>query len=446
MTIELNDSQRVTIDRLAHGGDGIGYLDDGRIVFVSGTLPGEVVDIEVFELKKSFARGRIEEVVEPAPQRVASQCPYSDECGGCQFWHTTYENELRLKTEAAWEAISRISKVEIPQARVLEAPAAIRYRSRVVFHQKRAHRDKRTGALEPNKIGFYRAQSKQLVDIDDCMITNSLLNQVRRALEPALRDVGDCDIILETASATSVMVTLVPETNYRTNLPRSLKAFMQSVDQNPMIRGIRVVGKNEDVIYGDIAVDADQILAHVPVHAARLGSGDFRQSNQAMNRVLVDEVTGHIKASGATSVLELYCGSGNFAFAMPESVEQIVGLEVSAAAVESADALARLAGLQRYTFAKANLDKGLVKTPWPGAEGFDLVLLDPPRTGATTVCQELADAEDGPSTIVYVSCDPACLGRDLKTLATGGWKVDSLTLLDMFSRTSHIESIAVLTR
>lgn len=446
MTIEPLDSQRVTIDRLAHGGDGIGYLDDGRIVFVSATLPGEVVDIELFELKKSFARGRVAQVLEPSPARVAPDCPFFEACGGCQFWHTTYDNELILKTEAAWEAISRISRVELPEARVIAAPAASRYRSRVVFHQKRAHRDKKTGALEPNKIGFYRAQSKQLVDVDDCLITDALLNEVRRALEPALRDVGDCDIILETASAQSAVVTLVPKTNYRTNLPRSLKTFMQSVDQNPLIRGVRVVGKDEDVIFGDIAVDADQILAKSPVALARLGSGDFRQSNRAMNRQLVDEVSAHIAASGARSVLELYCGSGNFAFAMPQTVERVVGLEYSAAAIESAKALVRLADLSRYTFAMANLDKGLEKTPWPGAEGFDLVLLDPPRTGAATVCQELADSEGGPKTIVYVSCDPACLGRDLKTLASGGWKVDSLTLLDMFSRTSHIESVAVLSR
>lgn len=445
MSIELNDSQRVTIDRLAHGGDGIGYLEDGRIVFVSSTLPGEVVDIELFELKKSFGRGRIEQIVEPSPERIASECPYFDECGGCQFWHTSYENELKLKTDAAWEAISRISSVEIPQAHVVAAPASIRYRSRVVFHQKSAHRNRSTGAQEPNKIGFYRAQSKQLVDVEDCLITNSLINQVRRALEPALRDVGDCDIILETASATSVMVTLVPAKNYRTNLPRSLKSFMQSVDQNPMIRGIRVVGKHEDVIFGDIAVDADQILADVPVDAARLGSGDFRQSNQAMNRQLVDTVVDQIVDSGASSVLDLYCGSGNFTFALPETLEYVVGLESSAAAIESADSLARIAGLEHYTFAKANLDKGLKNTPWPDPGEFDLVLLDPPRTGAATVCQELSEP-DGPATVIYVSCDPACLGRDLKTLDAGGWKVDSLTMLDMFSRTSHIETIAVLSR
>lgn len=446
MTIALHDSQRVTIERLAHGGDGIGYLDDGRIVFVSATLPGEVVDVEVFELKKSYARARVEELVEPSPARRTPECPFFQACGGCQFWHTSYDEELRLKTEAGWEAISRISRVELPEARVVAAPEASRYRSRVVFHQRRGHRDKKTGALEPNKIGFYRAQSKQLVDVDDCLITDALLNEVRRALEPALRDVGDCEIILETADAQSAVVTLVPKSNYRTNLPRSLKAFMQSVDQNPLIRGVRVVGKNEDVIFGDIGVDADQILARPPVESARLGSGDFRQSNRAMNQRLVDEVSAHISASGATSVLELYCGAGNFSFAMPETVERIVGLEYGEAAVQSAKALARLAELPRHTFAMANLDKGLEKTPWPGAQGFDLVLLDPPRTGAATVCQELAEREDGPKTIVYVSCDPACLGRDLKTLASGRWRVDSLTLLDMFSRTSHIESIAVLSR
>jgi 23S rRNA (uracil1939-C5)-methyltransferase len=448
MSINKAEKQRVTIERLAHGGDGIGYLDDGRIVFVPTALPGEVVEIELIVLKKSFGRGRVVELVEPGESRIDSDCPYFDECGGCQFWHTDYQNELALKSEAAWEAMSRVSRLELPEfseARVVAAPEDRRYRSRVTFHQKSAHRDRRTGKQEPHRIGFYRNQSKELVDVADCLITDSLLNEARRGLEPALRDVGDCDIIFETADARSVVVTLAPERNFRTKIPRSLKAFAQTIDQNPLIRGLRIVGDDEDVVYGDIGVDAEQILAHSPVDAAHLGSGDFRQSYRDMNRELVDRVAHLIEATDATSVLELYCGSGNFSFAMPRQVEHIVGLESSRAAVDRATALAEMAKLRRHQFCVADLSKGLAGTPWEAAAGFDLVLLDPPRTGAADICAELAESTH-PATIIYVSCDPACLGRDLKTLAAGGWAVTSLTMLDMFPRTSHIETIAVLTR
>lgn len=433
----MKEQQQIEIVRMAHGGDGIGYLEDGRIVFVPTTLPGEVVDIELVELKKSYAKGRVVEVVEASPHRVDSDCAYFPECGGCQFWHTTYEHEVELKTEAAWQTIQRISKLDLPEARVVEAPEDRRYRSRVTFHRAPA------GEGQGWKIGFYRANSSELLDINDCLITDRLLNEVRRALEPALRDVGDCDFILETADDESVVVTLMPERNFRTKMPPSLKEFLKTLDQNPTVRGLRVVGEDEDVVFGDITVDGEEVLAHPPVDAAHVPSANFRQSFREMNGQLVDEVSGIIERLGASSVIELFCGNGNFSFALPDSVERFVGLEANPAAIESAKGLATLAGLDGYSFRVADLSEGFVEPLDEMVDDFDLVLLDPPRAGAAEVCDELAQYQHLDA-IVYVSCDPACLGRDLKTLTNGGWEVESLTMFDMFPRTSHIETVAVL--
>ncbi len=433
----MKETQRITIERLAHGGDGIGYLEDGRIVFVPTTLPGDVVDIELVQLKKSFGKGRVLEVVEPAAERVASECPYFPACGGCQFWHTTYENEAELKGRAAWETIKRISHLELPEARMVAAPDDRRYRSRVTFHRAPG------GEGQGFKIGFYRANSTELLDIEDCLITEGILNETRRALEPALRDVGECDVILETATDDSVAVTVMPERNFRTKLPKSLKHFVQTLEQNPLVRGLRVVGDDEDVVFGDITVDGEQVLAHPPVDNAHLPSANFRQSYRRMNRRLVDEVCQVIDAAEATSVVELFCGNGNFAFALPERVERLVGLEANEAAVESACGLARLAGRAGFEFRVADLAEGFMEALDEPLGDFDVLLLDPPRAGASQACEELAGRTDL-EMVVYVSCDPACLGRDLKKLDQGGWTVDSLTMLDMFPRTAHIETIAVL--
>jgi 23S rRNA (uracil1939-C5)-methyltransferase len=434
----MDDRQRVEIARMAHGGDGIGYLEDGRIVFVPTTLPGEVVDIEVVELKKSFGRGRVVDVVEASDERVESECPYFPQCGGCQFWHATYEHEVELKTQAAWETISRISRLDdLPQPRAIAAGVDRRYRTRVTFH--RAPAEEGAGW----DIGFYRSGSNELIDVEDCLITDPVVNEARRALEPALRDIGECDILIETADEDSVVVTLFPERNFRTKLPSSLKDFLGTLDQNPMVRGLRVVGDDEDVVFGDITVDGEQVLARSPVESAHLPSAQFRQSNRQMNLQLVDKVSEIIDGIGAMSVLELFCGSGNFSFSMPDGVDYFVGMEGNPDAVESARGLAELARLEGYDFRVADLSDGFVEALDEPLDDFDVVLLDPPRAGADEVCGELASFHHFEA-IVYVSCDPACLGRDLKALTAGGWEVDSLTMFDMFPRTGHLETIAVL--
>ncbi len=204
-----------------------------------------------------------------------------------------------------------------------------------------------------------------------------------------------------------------------------------------------MVGEDEDVVFGDITVDGEEVLARPPVEAAHLPSANFRQSYRHMNLQLVDEVYRIIDGLEARSVIELFCGNGNFSFALPERVERFVGLEANPAAIESAKGLAKLARLDGYEFRVADLSEGFVEPLDEMVDHFDLVLLDPPRAGASKVCDELAQYQHLEA-IVYVSCDPACLGRDLKTLAQGGWELESLTMFDMFPRTSHIETVAVL--
>jgi 23S rRNA (uracil1939-C5)-methyltransferase len=439
----MDEKQRIEIKRMAHGGDGVGYLDDGRIVFVPTTLPGEVVDIEIVDLQKSYAKARAVDIVEASEERVDSDCAYFPQCGGCQFWHTNYEHEIELKSQAAWETIRRISKIDVPEARVIAAPSDRRYRTRVTFHKGCGEDEEASW-----KIGFYRTESNELIDVPDCPITHKLLNEARRAIEPALRDVGEADIIFETADKKSVVVTLIPEKSLGTKMPPSLKQFLQSVDENPLVRGMRVVGAKEDVVFGDITVDGDQVLARPPVESAHLPSANFRQAYHDMNLRLVDEVCSIIDGFGSTSVLELYCGNGNFSFALPERVDYFVGLEANEAAIESAKGLAKLAiagesRLEGFEFRVADLYEGFVEPLDEPIDNFDLVLLDPPRAGSANVCKELAQYQHLDA-IVYVSCDPACLGRDLKELESGGWEIESLAMLDMFPRTSHIETIAVL--
>lgn len=427
--------EEVEIVRAAHGGDGVGYLEDGRIVFVPRALPGDIAQVEVTELKSSFARGRVLELVEPADYRVESDCPYFEDCGGCQYWHAEYGSEFDLKVDAGFETLKRISHLSLPDPERTPAPNDRRYRSRVTFHRKRE-------SDGPWHIGFFKRGTDELVEVQDCLITDKSLNEARRALEPALRDIGDADIILETAGDGKVVATIIPE-DYFHKAPPSMETFTNNIANNELISGLRLIGDQEDLVYGDTTVAAEEILASPPVESARLPSSGFRQAYPEVNRSLVSAVTHVISENGSRSVLELYCGNGNFSFAMPDSVKRLVGLEANPAAVESARGLSKMDESRHYVFETHDLTEGFVEELDQSPAQFDLVLLDPPREGAPEVCEELA-AYDHFGAIVYVSCDPACLARDLATLDDGGWTVRSLRMFDMFPRTGHIETLAVL--
>ncbi|MGM0555420.1 MAG: class I SAM-dependent RNA methyltransferase [Myxococcota bacterium] len=427
--------EEIEIVRAAHGGDGVGYLDDGRIIFVPRALPGDVAKVRVTQLKSSFARGEIEELVEPADYRTEAECPYFEDCGGCQYWHAEYDGEFDLKVDAAFETLKRISHLTLPEPERNPAPSDRRYRSRVTFHRKRV-------GEHPWMIGFYKRGTDELVEIHDCLITSKPLNDARRALEPALRDIGDADLILETAGDGKVVATIVPE-DYFHKAPPSLRDFTNNIANNELISGLRLIGDKEDLVFGDTTIEAGEILAKPPVESARLPSSGFRQAFPEVNDMLVDAVSEIVEREGSSSVLEFYCGNGNFSFAMPGNVRRLVGLEANPTAVQSATGLAKMDTERHYVFERMDLSEGFLEDLDQSPAQFDLVLLDPPREGASAVCAELA-RYDHFDAIVYVSCDPACLARDLKTLEQGGWVAETVSMYDMFPRTAHIETLVVL--
>jgi 23S rRNA (uracil1939-C5)-methyltransferase len=438
----VDDQQTIEIQRMTHEGEGIGYLSDGRIAFVPGGLPGETVEVEIDELKSSFARAKVLKILDEADARVEPDCPYFEDCGGCQFWHADYDAEVEWKLEAAYETIKRIGKVELPEPTLRQAPTDRRYRTRTTMHRRRT--DEPGQSEKTWDVGFFRAKSNELVPIKDCLIASETVNKVRRLIEPALEDVGGVDIIIETASDESAVVTLLSEDIEREDVPPSLKEFAETLGELDEIRGIRITGGDRDLVLGDVTVDADQVIG-APVSEARFPSTLFRQANQKMNRVLIDIVQEMTQQSGAQSVIELFSGAGNLSFGLVDTIQQLDGYEINGAAVEAANGQASKLE-EDFAFHEVDLNKSLDQKEIAALEDFDLLLMDPPRTGADDIAQELSNSPEAPDEIVYVSCDPACLGRDLKYLAEGGWECERIDLIDMFPRTGHVEIAAKLQR
>lgn len=444
----------ITIEKLAHGGDGLGHLPDGRVIFVERGIPGDVVDVEITKEKKSWAKGRIASIRQPAEARQTVGCEaFERGCGGCQFWGMDFDSELEWKVQAAWEAMKRISGLDLPEPGVVEAPSMRDYRSRVTFHQRR-----REGKL---RRGFYAAGSRDVVPIEQCPIARPEIDEANQELGGALELLGKADIGVETTGDGGVVVHV--ELGPRERIDKDdLEELARRVEQGTVVRGIEVLDETGDYyVIGDTTVQLEEVLAEPPVESMRVESGRFRQVNRDVNARLVDYVTSVVEECWERPrIVELFCGMGNFSFALAPLVDRFVGFEKSRGAVETARQIAALSGDgddaedadngddsgddEVMVFKEADLseDDDVARAL---EEPFEVLIVDPPRRGAPLVVEQLV-AADRRGQLIYISCDPACLARDAKNLADGGWKVERLRFFDMFPRTSHLEAVAVFER
>ncbi len=421
---------------MAQGGDGVGHLADGRVVFVPRSLPGDLLEIRLVRQKKTFARGEIVRVLEASKARTESQCGFFRlGCGGCQYWHTSYELELGFKSTAARETIERISGLELPQAQLVASPQAHHYRNRVTFHLRSKGR---SGA----KLGFFAEGSHDVVTVDNCLVAQPIINEARNLLFALLGGLEEAELVIETASTRSVVAILTSARPIK-DVARLRSALSALVERSDLIAGVRVVDASSRWAVGDIEIDAERVLATPPISGHRLPAGHFRQANDAVNALLVGHVRELVGRLGRPRVLELFCGAGNIAFALADVVSSLVGVEGDRHTTRAAQAMAEAAGLSTFEFIVGDLAQGFGGIVEAALEDFDVLVLDPPRQGASAICEEIV-ARQFSGSIVYVSCDPACLGRDLKILAQGGWQLEALSFFDMFARTSHIETVAAL--
>jgi len=380
------------------------------VVFVPGALPGEVVEVDVQQKKKSFARARLLKVISPSEHRVLPECPNATNCGGCQFWHTTYDHEVEIKSQAVIDTLSRISKTEIPAPAIHSAPTTTGWRNRASFH------------VEQGKIGFFKKNSHDVVAIQTCPVLSKELQTSLDTLRKALsRHRLSGDIFAESCSEGSVISTS-DELSEVLNVEGPIKGISTPLED----RGTVTIPSHLAISGLEESVDVE------------LPPRQFRQSNPAMNLILTEVVTERLRGFSGGRLLEFFAGSGNLTWPQRAHWAAISAYEGSPFAVEIANRIAEKLGASHVTFHQRDLFGGDVSV-----DETDVVLLDPPREGAAHLCELLAESK--PRAILYVSCDPASLARDIKTLSAE-FEVASVDLLDMFPRTAHIESIALLTR
>lgn len=439
-----NDIVRLTVESIGLGGEGIAHLD-GQAVFVAGALPGEVCDAQLLKVGKSALWARVSRLLEPSPDRVQPDCPHYPKCGGCQFRHMSYAAEREAKRVRVEDALRRIGGLDLPVSVIYGAENTERYRNKVQLPV----------AAGP-KVGFFRARSHDVVDVGDCLLqpetASALAEAVRRWMRefsvPAYDETAHKGLVRHVFvrfSRTGALCCLV--VNGR-KLPHEAELVAALRAAAPELSGVMlsvnrertnvVLGKVSRVLWGDDYLD-DTLCGLT----FRVSAPSFYQVNRDQCEVLYCKALELAALTGTETVLDLYCGIGTISLVMAQRARRVVGAEIVPAAVADARANAERNGVANAEFFRGDAAEAARRF---AAEGLrpDVICVDPPRKG---LAPEVVDAmaEMAPARMVYVSCDPATLARDLKRLLEKGYEVREAVAVDMFPRTAHVETVVSLT-
>ena len=433
----------VRIESLAFGGSGFGRVD-GKACFVPFTEPGDLARIRVTLAKPSYLEGDAVELLEASPRRVVPPCPVFGTCGGCAWQHLSYADQLEAKERIVAETLWRFGRVEPERVgRAVASDVPYGYRSRVQFKVRWV-----AGELQ---MGFYRRGSHYVVDIPGgCAICNPALNRVMAEIRHVISRFAEPDRIPQVDTAVGDDGTTLAIVHYIGDNRDGARAYFASCrGELPALGGLHLqCGRKEsiepvwgcDVLTYDFPAD---FLPELPAMTLSFSRGGFSQVNYWQNRELLRAVHRMAGFTGNDRLLDLFCGNGNFAIPLSRYVAAVVGVEEYGPSLADARRNVAANGAGRIEFIRADAAAGVRQLAVRG-DRFSVVVLDPPRTGAKEVVPEVASLR--PERIVYVSCDPATLGRDLGLFRKHGYDVRESLPVDMFPQTFHIESVTLLDR
>ncbi len=461
-----NQEFEILIEDLNRQGEGIGHAD-GYTLFIKDAVPGDFARVRVTKTGKSFGYARLMELIEPSEDRAEQACPSAKRCGGCQLMAMNYEAQLRFKEKVVKDALTRIGGLTIEPEPIVGADCPFRYRNKSQYPV-----GEKGGRLT---AGFYAQRSHDIIESEDCLLGprrhKELLRRILSILEKARIPAYDetsgkgliRHILIREGFATGqIHVCLVINGS---SLPgekavgQEILALSQvsgvSVNEN-RTRGNVILGRKTRCIAGDPYLE-DRLCGLT----FRISPASFYQVNHDQTEKLYGLVREYARLTGKETVFDLYCGAGTIGLTLADAAGQIIGIEIVADAVKNAKENARLNGIENASFfcgaAEELLDSpeavqalmercdgGSSAGACETADAGTVVIVDPPRKGCD---RKLLDAVLGaaPDRVVYVSCDPATLARDLRILTDGGYQVERARPVDCFCETVHVETVCLLT-
>jgi 23S rRNA (uracil1939-C5)-methyltransferase len=416
----------VEIDRLSYGPYGIGRRG-GRVVLVPLTAPGDEVEVRLVEAKKNFATGELARILRSSPARREPPCAYFGRCGGCAWQHVSYRAQLEAKERSVKDALERIGKLEgfdllpiVPSSR----PLGYRHRIR----------------LRPSAdgLGYFRAGSHEVVTIESCAIAEPKINARLADAREFARGLRTPLEWLELAAAADDRVALVARAAKASLHPADEAFVPRYLERHPAIKGTVVSGKGWRRLWGEPTL----VLPLADGMALSVAADVFTQVNLEASVRVCRELLDWGGFEGA-DLVELYSGAGNFTLPLARRCRSLVAVERDRHAVESGRQNAARCGLENIEWVHSDVAAALGRLR-AERRRFSHVVLDPPRAGAKTIVPELAALQA--EKILYVSCDPPTLARDLGALAAAGYRLRRVRPFDLFPQTFHVETLAELAR
>jgi len=384
----------VVIDDLAYGGAGVGRLD-GLAVFVRGALPGETVRVQLSEVRKRYAKGVVAEVLEAAPERVLPACPLAAQCPGCVYQHLSYAAEVQAKQRQCRELLVRLGGLQaLPEIALIPAPEESGYRNKVILHVD-----------AQGRTGYVGHDHQTILPVADCPL----------AVAPIRTAMGS---VAAQAGAYPQGDTLT----FRWTPADGVRHWQ-----------------------GQAAPSA-WLTEEVAGQCWQVPAGAFWQVNVPATPLLRAEVVRMVAACRPKNLMDLYCGSGFFSLALAPQVEYVLGVEWVGEAVRAARHNALRQKQQNAVFAQGDAGRIYPEAQAKVSGHETMVLVDPPRSGLSVRLREALLRPDGPRQILYVSCAADTLARDCRMLCAQSYGIREITVLDMFPRTAHFESLVLLER
>ena len=446
--LEKNRIYEATIVDYTSEGQGVAKIE-GCAVFVPGAIVGERCMVQILKVGKTWAAGKIKEILEKSPHRVQRECPISSSCGGCDFWHMDYEEETRLKADRVRQALNRMGGESLTEMPILAAPTCMGYRNKAQYPVA----SKKSGVF----AGFFRAGTHEVVENKRCLILPEETEAVKKIVidyvnhyrvtaynETTKKGLLRHIYVRRGAVSGQILVCLVvngsnlPHTEDLIERLKAVPGFTTLVLSVNTKAGNAVLGDQFITLYGPGYIE-DTLCGL----RFRLSPRSFYQVNHHQAQRLYEAAIAQAEITKEDLVLDLYCGVGTITLAMAKAAGKVIGVEVIEAAVQDAWDNAKRNGIENAEFFCGDAGKAALDLEAKGIKP-DVVVVDPPRKGLNGDTIE-ALAKMSPRRIVYVSCDPATLARDVALLKEKGYTLKNAMAADLFPRCAHVESIVCLT-
>lgn len=453
MTLKKNDIVNLTITSATAEGSGVGRTDDGIAVFVQGSAIGDELNVRILKVKKTYAFGKIEEILVPSKARITPDCENFMKCGGCTWRHISYEEECKIKQQRVEDAVTRIGGLDnVVFKPIISSDNITRYRNKAQYP---------VGLDRDGNVvtGFYSFHSHRIINCTDCILQPEIFARVIEITKDFIAKTNT-EIYDETTGkgrlrhiyirigevSGELMVCYVVNANglkqedllvkmLKSELPQLKSVIINSNREKTNV----VLGRKNRTIYG-----SDHITDSLCGLQFKISPFSFWQINRKQAEKLYGKAKEYANLKSDEILLDLYCGTGTIGLTMADSCKQLIGAEIVEDAVKDANENAKANGIENARFICGDASDAAFQLEKEGLKP-DCVILDPPRKGCG---EELVKtiSRMSPSRVVYVSCDPATLARDLKFFTENGYTPKEITPCDMFSGTSHVESVALLTK